>query len=879
MLRRLQKTKRLAAIVIISAAPAIALAQTNDAAPQTSSSTADAESMRNLFSPQALKDMFGDQAASFSFAELQDASETGVRDYDIYVNDRFLIHQKVNIVRKKNGALAIQIPAQVIFVQDLRFGDLPALADKMPMDMIENLPDLIMGSKVEFDTLAGTVHITIPENWYKNFGLHSDIVPPQRWTYGVPAAILNYRANVDWQRYDGLNAKHGYLDMDGQLNFGHWRLIANGSVSYDDNGEERVHEFNRGNIYVTRVFGESRTRLRLGEIYTQSFYMDPLPLQGVEFYDDETMLSSVERSYTPVISGIAHSPARITVRQLGRTVFERNVPAGPFSFDNLPGLTSGINLEVTITEQNGQERTYLVPYTSTPLLLRAGRVHFNAAVGRYHDNNDGDTETPFVFTGGIGYGLPFDASIFAGAQISGNYQGFTAGTAANLGSIGAVSLQFDHSSYSLEQDTFNESKGLRTRLQWNKSFPSTDAYISASWRRYLSGRYLTMSEVMSWRNRDDDYDLGYNYDGALQDDASLSLTQPLGRFGSISLSGSLYRYKDDRSSQNLSASYTTNWKGITTTFSLQHTRNEYSGAQAENETVCYVNISIPLSIFGGYNFSRHSVDLGLTRADDGSLRTTEGISGSFGELGRWSYSLSATQLEGDQSYYASVSKDAEYGRFTLSASRTDNNDSYAGSLDGSLIATSDGFFPARTLSGSSVLIDVPHAPEARPDQFTVSSRIRNKVLVTGLDDYRINDIAIDPNSIPANVMMPVYIKRMVPADNAILRVTFETMRGLQFVPEIYKEDGSKLPFGTLVRIVGHDLLSGMDTVVNDRSRAYFPSAPMQGFVEALWEENGQRQTCWAPYNLLDVADKTPDDKIVRRTLTCKPVPNRERRPQ
>lgn len=833
----------------------------------------DEEAMRKLFSPQALKDIFGDQEPNISFAELMDSSEIGERDYDIYVNDRFLIHQKVNIVRKENGALGIQIPAQVIMVQDLRFSDLPGFANKMPMDMIENLPDLILGSDVKFDTLHGTVHITIPENWYKSFGIHSDIVPPQRWTYGVPAAAINYRANVDYQRYNESSSKHGYLDMDGQFNFGKWRVFANGSFSYDDNDDERVHEFDRGDIYATRVFGESRTRVRLGEIYTQSFYMDPLPLQGIELYDDESMLSTLERSYTPVISGIAQSPALVTVRQLGRTVFERNVPSGPFTLDNLPGLTSGVNLEVTITEQNGQERTYLVPFTSTPLLLRAGRVHFNAAVGRYYDSSADYSESPFVVTGGIGYGLPFDTSVFAGTQISDDYQGYTAGFATNLGLGGAASLQFDHASYSLEDDPLNDNKGQRARLQWNNSFEATNSHISISWRRYLSGRYLTMSEVMGWLNRETDFDtdLSYNYSEGLRDDASISLTQSLGRFGSLSLVGTLYRYKDSRSARNLSASYTTNWKGITATFSVQQSRNKSSYGQSENETICYLNLSIPLSLFGGYRFSQHSVELGLTRSSDGTLQTTEGITGSFGEENGWSYSLSASQDEGENGYYASLANEAEYGRFMLSASRNSDTDSFTGSLDGSLIATSDGLFPARTLSGSSVLIDIPYAPEARPDHFTVSSRFNGKLLVTGLEDYRINDIAIDPNSIPANVMMPIYIKRMVPADNAILQVTYETQRGLQFVPEIYREDGSKLPFGTMVRIIGNKLLSGMDTVVNDRSRAYFASAPLVGFVEAVWDEDGERKTCWAPYNLIDVADETSDDKILRRTLTCHPV--------
>ena len=195
MLSRVFESTRLAVVVCAAFTPITTTAQDVQS---------DEKSIQNLFSPQALKDIFGDQAANFSFAELQDASEVGDRNYDIYINDRFTIHQKVKIVRKENGILGIMIPAQVILAQDLRFADLPELSKKQPMDMIENLPELITGSNVEFDTLAGTVHISIPENWFKNFGLHSDIVPPQRWTYGIPAAVLNYRANVDWQRLDGL---------------------------------------------------------------------------------------------------------------------------------------------------------------------------------------------------------------------------------------------------------------------------------------------------------------------------------------------------------------------------------------------------------------------------------------------------------------------------------------------------------------------------------------------------------------------------------------------------------------------------------------------------------------------------------------------------
>lgn len=834
---------------------------------QPSGPVSSEKAFRRLFSPNALKDIFGEEATSFDFARLQEEAEIGTRFYDIFINDRFLIHQRVEIYRKPNGQLGIKIPAQILFVQNLRFKDLPELSEKMPMDMLDNLPELITGAQVAFDTVKGTVHITIPGNWYESFGLHGDVVPHQRWTYGIPAASVNYYLTGDVRKYDDYTSKHAYLNFDGQFNLGRWRLIANGSFSYDDSEGETNHEFNRGSFYLTRVFGESKTRLKAGEIYTQSFYMDSVPLQGIELYDDETMLSYTERSYTPVVSGIAQTPSRVTVRQFGRVVFERNVPAGAFTFEDLPGLTSGTDLEVTITEQNGQTRTFTVPYVTTPLLLRSGRLHFNTAIGRWrNDDNESVNETPFVFTGGIGYGLPFDTTIFAGAQISENYQNVTAGTAVNLGFPGAISWQVDHTNYDIPEDN-GDDKGTRMRLQWSKRFELTNSYVSASWRHYLSGRYLSLSETLSRRGSDSWY--YSNYDGSLRDEASLSITQPIGQFGSLSLSGSLYRYVNDRSRQNLTASLSTNWKGTTATLSVQHSRDKLSDGYDERETICFLNISIPLSVFGGYNYSHHSINLAMQRDDNGNYRTTEGISGTFGEENRWSYGLSATQDEGNQSYYGSISNEAEYGRFMLSVSHDEASTAYSGSLYGSLIATRHGLFPARTLSGSSVLLDIPNAPEARPDQFAVSSRIGNRVLVTGLTNYRINEIAIDPNTIPANVTMPIYIRRLVPADDAILEVTFETMKGYQFVPEMRFEDGSKLPFGTTVRIVGNELLSGMDTVLNERARAYFPSAPLKGVVEAIWESHGERQTCWAPFDITQESEQTAEGRAVRKTITCK----------
>ena len=365
-------------------------------------SDSEAQALRSGFSPRALRALFGDRAGQIDFAKLQAESEVGRRQFDVYVNDRFVSRQNVELYHRPDGSIGVRVQAMALLIQDLKFDLLPQLKDRDLLELVENVGDLIPGAKTSFDVIKGRADISIPRSWFAAFGLHDGVLPPPSWTYGIPAAILNYQTNLEWNRYDAADAQHAYLSLDGRLNFNEWRLLGSGSFSADRTTGRAAADFDRGSIFLTRVFGEAKSRLKAGEIHTQAFYLDSVPLLGIELYDDETMMSSLEKGYTPVVSGIAQTSARVTVRQFGRIVFERNVRPGPFTFTDLPGLTSGTDLEVTIREETGEERTFSVPYLETPLQLRAGRVHYSASAGRWRGTSNTAGEKPFVLSGGIG---------------------------------------------------------------------------------------------------------------------------------------------------------------------------------------------------------------------------------------------------------------------------------------------------------------------------------------------------------------------------------------------------------------------------------------------------------------------------------------------
>ena len=837
-----------------------------------------ANEARRLFDPATLRDVFGEDAENIDFARLMDAGELGWRQFDLFVNGRFVIEQNVELVRRPDGTVGARIPAMPVLLQPLRMNELPALARYRAADYIDDLSSLIPGAEVKLQATQGRVDIEIPRGWYRDFGVQSDIAPVQRWTYGIPAAIVNYSANADYTLWNDYSAKHAYLSLSGRLHWNEWRLVADGSFTADEDELGTQTEFERGSAYVTRDFGDARARMKAGEIFTQSFYLDSVPLVGIEIYDDESMLSTSESSYVPMVVGIAASPARVTVRQFGRIVFERNVEAGPFEFANLPGLTAGEDLEVTVEEQSGAERVFIVPYNDAPLMLRNGRVHYNVAAGRWRETGDLSRENPYVVTGGVGWGLPWNLTVFGGALLSDDYRDWTGGVAANLGAPGAVSVQVNHADYDIGRiygSTGEDRRGSRLRLQWSNRIEATQSNIYATYDRYLSGHYRSLSEVLTERESSDVWNAYFDL-YAVKDRTALTFSQTLGRWGSWLLSGTYDRYEQGLSRSNVTSTLSTNWRGMTASLSVQH--SEYKAETGhDRETIALFSLTIPLSLIAGYDYGTHYANFNLQRRDDGRFEAYEGVSGSFGKAHDWSYALTASQQNPGAAYSGTLSNDGRFGSFSLTASRDEDSKRIAFSGNGSLVGTRYGLFPARSIMGASVLIEVPHAPEATPRNYSVSSRINDRLLVTGLNNYRVNDVVIDPNTVPANVMMPLYLRRMVPADDAVLAVSFETMLGWQFVPELHLPDGTPLPFGASTRIIAHGAISGMDTVLNQNARAYFPAAPITGVVEARWEEEGEALRCWAPYSLKKSLTESSDGRtIVRQSLSCHIWPQKER---
>ncbi len=93
-------------------------------------------------------------------------------------------------------------------------------------------------------------------------------------------------------------------------------------------------------------------------------------------------------------------------------------------------------LEIVLTEEDGQVRRFTQPYANIDNLLRPGVWRYSAALGRYHPA--GDLDTPTLWQGTLAYGTPWHTTLYGGLMVSEGYLAHAVGVAVTwqLGAAG-----------------------------------------------------------------------------------------------------------------------------------------------------------------------------------------------------------------------------------------------------------------------------------------------------------------------------------------------------------------------------------------------------------------------------------------------------------
>src|SRR5699024_425268 len=208
--------------------------------------------------------------------------------------------------------------------------------------------------------------------------------------------------------------------------------------------------------------------LTLGDSYTDGAVFDSFALRGVQLATDDRMLPQSRRGYAPVIRGTADTNAKVTIRQNGVELTETTVAPGPFVIDDLYPTGYGGDIDVTVTEADGRQHRFSVPYASVAQLQRAGITRFGVAVGRMRNATWGDN--PRVAQGTIQHGFSNLFTGYAGVQASDGYAAALIGGALNT-RAGAFALDLTQAGVNLPGH--RAQTGQSVRLTWSKIVTAT----------------------------------------------------------------------------------------------------------------------------------------------------------------------------------------------------------------------------------------------------------------------------------------------------------------------------------------------------------------------------------------------------------------------
>ncbi|WP_457265964.1 fimbria/pilus outer membrane usher protein [Pseudomonas sp. P5_C3] len=651
---------------------------------------------------------------------------------------------------------------------------------------------LIPGAEVDLDAGKLLLSISIPQ-----IAMRRDVigrVDPERWDYGINAAFVNYQVSAQQgtSRYGGRNTSDD-LYLNSGINLGPWRLRSNQSMRQDEEGK-RV--WSRAYTYAQRDLPGTHANLTLGETFTGGDVFRSVPIKGALIHSDLGMLPDSAQGYAPIIRGVAQSRAKLEVLQNGYPIYSTYVSAGPYEIDDLSTVGGGGELEIVLTEADGQVRRFTQPYATLGNLLREGIWRYSGAVGRY--NATGDLDEPLLWQGTLAMGTVWNSTLYGGLMASDFYRAGTLGIARDLGSIGAVALDVTRSDADIDTLDTQSVHGMSYALKYGKSF-ATKTNLRFAGYRYSTEGYRDFDEAVRQRSASS------TFHGSRRSRLETSIYQHLwtGSALSLSLSQQDYWHSTYRQRQ-FQFTFSTQLKGVS--YNL-YASQSLSDNRSNRETDRLFGLSASLPLDFGHS-SNATFDVQRNR-DRYSQRASLGGSADDNRL-NYSVSLSSDESR-RQSTALSVGYQAPFGAVGAGMTQGQDYRSVSVNASGAVLLHADGLETGPYLGETNALIEVPGIAGVGVMNAAGTKTTRHGyALVPHMQPYRANQVVLKTDDLGPEVEIDNGSAQVVPRRGAVVKATFPARTVNRLIISGRTAKGQPLPFGaqvsnaegTLMGIVG-----------------------------------------------------------------------------
>ena len=415
-----------------------------------------------------------------------------------------------------------------------------------------------------------------------------------------------------------------------------------------------------------------------------------LPIKGVQIRSDVGMLPDVMQGYAPIIRGVALSRARLEVRQNGYPIYSTYVSAGPYEIDDLSTAGGSGELEVVLTEADGQVRRFTQPYATLGNLLREGTWRYSASVGRY--NAASHLDDPLLWQGTLAIGSRWGSTVYGGVLAGEFYQAANLGVAKDLGSIGAVALDVTRSDADIDTRDQARTQGMSYALKYGKTFPTRTSLRFAGYR-YSTEGYRDFDEAVRQRSQDS------SYHGSRRSRLEAAVYQNLTTQSSLNLTLSQEDFwRSNYERRQFQLNFNTQHQGVNyTLFASQ----SLSDKQERSDRQFGLSVSLPLD-FG--HTSSATFDL---QSNGGTFSQRASLNGSLDE-NRLNYRAAlANEDNRQQSAELSMGYQTPFGNLGAGVAQGNDYHNVSVNATGAMLLHGDGIELGPYLGETAGLVQVP----------------------------------------------------------------------------------------------------------------------------------------------------------------------------
>lgn len=843
----------------------------------------------------------GKNAADIARFEHGNPVLPGTYNLDVYVNRNWIGRLDVRFAAPTPKASALPCVTEDLLD---RMGLAPANPDagvaarlKSPGACVQ-LSDLIPGATLTLDLPDLRLDAGIPQAYIGQ--TPRGYVDPASWDAGVPAFLLSYNFNTYHATSAGQGQTSTYLGLRAGLNVGLWQLRQDSTATRYSGvaGQPGQRHWHKIDAYAQRALPTMRAKITLGDSFTDGAVFDSFGLRGVQFATDDQMLPQSLRGYAPVVRGVADTNAKVTIQQNGVRLYETTVAPGPFVIRDLYPTGYGGDLRVTVTEADGRQHGFSVPYASVAQLLRPGVTRFDMAAGRLR--SDLLQDRPAVVQAAVQRGFDNVFTGYAGAQGSAGYAAVLVGGAFNT-RLGAVALDVTQAHASIPR--YGTHDGRSFRITYSKILPDTDTSLTVAAYRYSTSGFLSLLDAESARdyarrgldalqyvpvnvpiidgvpleslltpaqraalagsafNTNDDF----TAHGLLQqrNRFTLTLSQRLGQSGSLYANASVNDYwnRNGRDTQ-FQVGYNHHFHRLSWGVSATRSRLVFGGY----DNRFFLNASLPL----GDGAHAPNVSVNLSHGDALGSQEQAMLNGTAGQWNPFTYGATASRSDaGGAAVSVNAGYRGPYAVFGASVGKGDGYSQQSVSASGALVVHRGGVTFGQPIGDTVALVHIPGADGAH---ITNAPGVRvdrsGYALVPYLMPFQLDTIQVDPRGLPLNVQLDATSAQVAPYAGAVVMVDLRSQQGRALIMRIHMPNGKHAPFGAqVVDPEGRPL-----GIVGQGGLALLRGVKRAGRLTLDWrDDKGAERACRFPYALPARAESANGYIEIRATCTDQPV--------